>query len=58
MTHNTSNVNPDVTPQYLVNALVARIYATAPTEDDATASILLALLLAAKGYARMQEARP
>lgn len=38
------------TPQDVVDGLLASIFRDAPTEEDAKASVIMALLAVAKGY--------
>lgn len=40
------------TPQDVVDGLLASIFRDAPTEEDAKAKIIMALLAVAKGYRR------
>lgn len=40
------------TPQDVVDGLLASIFRDAPTEEDAKASVIMALLAVAKGYRR------
>ena len=41
-----------VSPQSVVDGLLASIFRDAPSDDDAQAKIILALLAVAKGYRR------